>query len=71
MMLRRRMAARLRAKFEIPRVKCRNCGHAAYHCIASGCNHIGPDGEWCECEDPVPVPIHFPAAATGTAGGGK
>jgi len=60
MMKRRRMAARLRAKFEIPLAKCGNCGHAVFHCIAGGCNYSGPDGEWCDCEDLAVVPIHFP-----------
>jgi len=30
--------------------RCARCGHADYHCPASGCNHVGGDGEWCDCE---------------------
>lgn len=32
-----------------PRV-CACCGHAAYHCPASGCNATMPNGDWCDCE---------------------
>jgi hypothetical protein len=28
---------------------CPDCGHDAYHCPGSGCNHH-ENGEWCECD---------------------
>lgn len=38
--------------------RCAACGHVAYHCPASGCNHhdeataeSGNDSGWCECEE--------------------
>lgn len=35
---------------KVIRPVCKNCGHDAYHCPASGCNHHDADG-WCECEE--------------------
>jgi hypothetical protein len=29
---------------------CPACGHAEYHCPASGCNHWSDTAGWCECE---------------------
>ena len=37
---------------DLLRPVCGNCGHAAYHCPSSGCNHH-EDGEWCECVEYV------------------
>lgn len=34
----------------ILRPGCKNCGHSAYHCIASGCNHHDENG-WCDCDE--------------------
>lgn len=30
--------------------KCPNCGHDAYHCPASGCNHHDEVEGWCDCD---------------------
>lgn len=35
---------------KVIRPVCKNCGHAAYHCPASGCNHFDTEScLWCEC----------------------